>query len=109
MNGDLSKVIFLDREASLRNISGKETNEMECWIRPRGQCEEREGGQPRSTLFVVAVSIDADYEDVDHPECMSIGYVFMFAILMWPFFIAGCRASQASLPKSLRTAWWLFP
>ena len=24
-------------------------------------------------------------EDVGHPECMSIGYVFMFAILMWPF------------------------
>ena len=31
----------------------QETNEMECWIRPRGWCEEREGGRPRSPLFVV--------------------------------------------------------
>jgi len=29
--------------------------------------------------------IDTDQEDVGHQECMSIGYVFMFAILMWPF------------------------
>jgi len=68
-------------------------------------CKKREGGQPRSTLFVIIVSIDADYEDVGYPECMSIGYVFMFAISMGPFFIAGCKVSQASLSKSLRTVY----
>jgi len=67
--------------------------------------KKRERGQPRSTLFVIIVSINADYEDVGHPECISISYIFMFAISIGLFFIAGCRVLQASLSKSLRTVY----
>ena len=79
LDGDSSNAIFFDRKASLRNIWGKETNEMECWILPRGWCEEREGGRQRPTLFVVVVSIDADYEDVGYPECMT-GYLSYYRL-----------------------------
>jgi len=98
MDGDSSKAIFFDREASLRNISGQETNEMECWILPRGRCEEREGGRQRPTLFVVVVSIDADYDDVGYPECMSIGYACNLDVALFHSWLQGVTS------KSVKTS-----
>jgi len=105
MDGDLSKAILFDMETSLKNMLEARDKWNGVLNTVEEICKEREGGWPRSTLFVVIVSIDADYKDVNHPECMGIGYIFMFAISMWPFFIADSRVSQASLSKSLRIAY----
>jgi len=64
-------------EAPLRNKSEVRYKRTGVLNTVEGMWEEREGRRQRSTLFVVVVNIDADYEDVGHPECMSISYVFI--------------------------------
>jgi len=105
LDGDSSKA-----EAVLFDMSDMEASMSEARDKRNGVLNMAEGmtwGKRRRATKInpICRCIDTDYEDVGHPECMSIGYVSMFAILMWPFFIAGCRASRASLSKSLRTAY----
>ena len=52
----------------------------------------------KTNLFVVVVSIDADYDDVGYPECMSIGYACDLDVALFHSWLQGVTS------KSVKTS-----